>query len=417
MRRCRGYRIVTGPARTQHPPLRAAHLGMGAFHRAHQAWYTQQVNDRAGADDGWGIAAFTGRTPEAAELLSRNDGVYTVLERSAEGDRATTVQSIVRAVPGADEASWLAVLADPQVAVLTVTVTEAGYSAGSAVPGRIADGLIARADADAGPLAVVSCDNLPGNGRVLRDAVLRAAGTEAARISDTASFVDTVVDRITPAVTAADIDAVRKLTGLDDPSTVVTEPFTEWILAGEFPGGAPDWAQGGARFVADVGPYEERKLYLLNAGHSFLAAAGRLRGYETIAEAFDDRDLRGDTEALWAAQRTAVDLPVAELDGWLGDLRVRFANPRIAHRLDQIRRDSPIKVALRLVAPVRRRREDGLAVDDAQVHALETWIRSLLELDPTDTATAAVARTIGAVPESDRTRTVIDHLTPEGTLA
>lgn len=390
---------------------------MGAFHRAHQAWYTQQVNDRAGADDGWGIAAFTGRTPEAAELLSRNDGVYTVLERSAEGDRATTVQSIVRAVPGADEASWLAVLADPQVAVLTVTVTEAGYSAGSAVPGRIADGLIARADADAGPLAVVSCDNLPGNGRVLRDAVLKAAGAEAARISDTASFVDTVVDRITPAVTAVDIDAVRKLTGLDDPSTVVTEPFTEWILAGEFPGGAPDWAQGGARFVADVGPYEERKLYLLNAGHSFLAAAGRLRGYETIAEAFDDRDLRGDTEALWAAQRTAVDLPVAELDGWLGDLRVRFANPRIAHRLDQIRRDSPIKVALRLVAPVRRRREDGLAVDDAQVHALETWIRSLLELDPTDTATAAVARTIGAVPESDRTRTVIDHLTPEGTLA
>ncbi|MFJ6533138.1 mannitol dehydrogenase family protein [Microbacterium sp. NPDC091662] len=408
---------MTGPARTQHPPLRAAHLGLGAFHRAHQAWYTQQANDRAGADDGWGIAAFTGRTPEAAELLSRNDGVYTVLERSAEGDRATTVQSIVRAVPGSDERAWLDVLADPQVAVLTVTVTEAGYSAGSGVPGRIADGLVARADAGAGPIAVVSCDNLPGNGRVLRDAVRNAAGAEAGRIADIASFVDTVVDRITPAVTAADIDAVRKLTGVDDPSAVVTEPFTEWILAGGFPGGAPDWAQGGARIVDDVGPYEERKLYLLNAGHSFLAAAGRLRGYETIAEAFDDRDLRGDTEALWAAQRTAVDLPAAELDAWLEDLRIRFANPRIAHRLDQIRRDSPIKVALRLVAPVRRRREDGLAVDGAQVHALETWIRSLLELDPTDEATVAVARTISALPETDRTRTVIDHLTPEGTLA
>ena len=408
---------MTGPARTQHPPLRAAHLGLGAFHRAHQAWYTQQANDRAAADDGWGIAAFTGRTPEAAEVLSRNDGVYTLLERSAEGDRATTVQSIVRAVSGSDERSWLDTLADPQVAVLTMTVTEAGYSAGSGVPGRIAEALIARADAGAGPLAVVSCDNLPRNGRVLRDAVIEASGGAVSRISGIASFVDTVVDRITPAVTAADIDAVRELTGLDDPATVVTEPFTEWILAGEFPGGVPDWAQVGARFVADVRPYEERKLYLLNAGHSFLAAAGRLSGYETIAEAFGDTGLHAATEALWAAQRTAVDLPDAELDTWLDDLRVRFANPRIAHRLDQIRRDSPIKVALRLVAPLRRRREAGDEVDEAQLHAVETWIRSLLELEPTDPATAVLARTISAVPAAERVRTVIDHLTPEGTLA
>lgn len=288
---------MTGPPRTQHPPLRAAHLGLGAFHRAHQAWYTQQANDRAVADDGWGIAAFTGRAPEAAELLSRNDGAYTVLERSAEGDRATTVQSIVRAIPGSDEASWLDVLADPQVAVLTVTVTEAGYSAGSGVPRRIAEGLVARAEAGAGSIAVVSCDNLSRNGRVLRDAVRDAAGAEAGRISDIASFVDTVVDRITPAVTAADIVAVRELTGFDDPSAVVTEPYSEWILAGGFPGGTPDWVRAGARFVEDVGPYEARKLSLLNAGHSFLAAAGRLRGYETIAEAFDDAGLRADTEA------------------------------------------------------------------------------------------------------------------------
>lgn len=407
---------MTGPARTQHPPLRAAHLGLGAFHRAHQAWYTQQANDRASAHDGWGIAAFTGRSPAAADLLSRNDGVYTVLERSAEGDRATTVQSIVRAFPGSDE-RWLDTLADPRVAVLTVTVTEAGYSAGSGVPGRIAEGLIARADAGAGPLAVVSCDNLPHNGRMLRDAVRDAAGSQAARISDIASFVDTVVDRITPAVTPADIDAVRELTGLDDPSAVVTEPFTEWILAGDFPAGAPEWSQAGARFVADVGPYEARKLYLLNAGHSFLAAAGRLRGYETIAEAFDDVDLRADTEALWSAQRSAVDLPPTELDGWLDDLRLRFANPRIAHRLDQIRRDSPIKVALRLLAPLRRQREGGGPVDEAQLHAVEAWVRSLVELDPTDPATAALARALSALPVGERVRTVIDHLTPEGTLA
>ncbi len=408
---------MNGPARTQHPPVRAAHLGLGAFHRAHQAWYTQQANDQARAEEGWGIAAFTGRTPEAAALLSRNDGVYTLLERSAEGDRVTTVQSIVRAVPGADERSWFDTIADPEVRVLTVTVTEAAYSANSSVPGRIAAALAGRAAVGAGPIAVVSCDNLPRNGRMLRDAVLTAAGAEAARVSDVASFVDTVVDRITPSVTAEDVAVVRDITGYDDPAAVVTEPFSEWVLAGEFPGSAPDWAQAGARFVADVGPYEERKLYLLNAGHSFLAAAGRLSGYETIAEAFDDADLRADTEALWAAQRTAVDLPAAELDAWLDDLRIRFANPRIAHRLDQIRRDSPIKVALRLVAPLGRRREAGTAVDAAQLHAVETWIRSLIELDPTDAATAALARTISTVPAVDRARTIIDHLTPEGTLA
>ncbi|WAA66081.1 mannitol dehydrogenase family protein [Microbacterium oxydans] len=408
---------MTGPARTQHPPVRAAHLGLGAFHRAHQAWYTQQANDRTRAEEGWGIAAFTGRTPAAAEVLSGSDGVYTLLERSAEGDRVETVQSIVRAVPGADERSWLDTIADPEVRVLTVTVTETAYSATSSVPGRIATALARRAAAEAGAIAVVSCDNLPRNGRMLRDVVLAAAGAEATSVSDIASFVDTVVDRITPAVTAEDIAVVRDITGYDDPAAVVTEPFSEWVLAGDFPGGAPDWAQAGARFVADVGPYEARKLYLLNAGHSFLAAAGRLRGYETIAEAFDDAVLRADTEALWAAQRTAVDLPSAELDDWLDALRIRFANPRIAHRLDQIRRDSPIKVALRLVAPLRRRQDADDAVDEAQRHAVETWIRSLLELDPTDSGTAAVARALSAVPATDRTRTVIDHLTPEGTLA
>lgn len=408
---------MTGPARTQHPPVRAAHLGLGAFHRAHQAWYTQQANDRTRAEEGWGIAAFTGRTPAAAEVLSGSDGVYTLLERSAEGDRVETVQSIVRAVPGADERSWLDTIADPEVRVLTVTVTEAAYSATSSVPGRVATALARRAAAGAGAIAVVSCDNLPRNGRMLRDVVLAAAGVEATSVSDIASFVDTVVDRITPAVTAEDIAVVRDITGYDDPAAVVTEPFSEWVLAGDFPGGAPDWAQGGARFVADVGPYEARKLYLLNAGHSFLAAAGRLRGYETIAEAFDDAVLRADTEALWAAQRTAVDLPSAELDDWLDALRIRFANPRIAHRLDQIRRDSPIKVALRLVAPLRRRQDADDVVDEAQRHAVETWIRSLLELDPTDSGTAAVARALSAVPATDRTRTVIDHLTPEGTLA
>ncbi len=399
------------PARTEHPPARTAHLGLGAFHRAHQAWYTQRGN--ADARDPWGIVAFTGRSPAAAELLSRSDGVYTLLERSAEADRTETVQSIVRATPGSNEEAWIDTLADPRITVLTVTVTEAGYAPAAAPPARVAAGLRARRAAEAGPIAVVSCDNLLGNGRVLREAVMAAAGADAASVVGIASFVDTVVDRITPATTDADVQAVRELTGVGDPATVVTEPFTEWVLAGDFPGGRPAWERGGARFVADVAPYEERKLWLLNAGHSILAASGRLAGYATIAEAFDDAGLRAGIEALWAEQRAHIDLPPAEIDDWLAELRIRFANPRIAHRLDQIRQGSTIKIPQRLLAPIRRRAEAGESVGEAQRAALEIWVRSLLELEPTDEATADLARALAALPAAERVDAVIARLTPK----
>lgn len=398
------------PTRTEHPPARAAHLGLGAFHRAHQAWYTQRANEAS--TDLWGIVAFTGRSPAAAELLSRHDGVYTLLERSADGDRPETVQSLVRAVPGSDEQAWIETIADPRIALLTVTVTEAGYAGTAVPPARIAAGLRARHAAGADPIAIVSCDNLLGNGHVLRDAVLAAAGHDAGGVIEAASFVNTVVDRITPAVTDDDIEAVRRLAGVEDAAAVVTEPFTEWVLAGEFPGGRPEWERGGARFVADVTPYEERKLWLLNAAHSVLAAGGRLAGYETIAEAFADEGLRAFVEALWEEQRVQIDLPASELDEWLTRLRTRYTNPRIAHRIDQIRRDSTIKVPQRLLVPMRRRIEAGTVVGEAQQAALDTWVRSIVELEPTDDATAELARTLAALPPSERVKTVIEEMTP-----
>ncbi|UGS25465.1 mannitol dehydrogenase family protein [Microbacterium resistens] len=392
-------------------PVRVAHLGLGAFHRAHQAWYTQRANDAA-RDEGWGIASFTGRSSAAADRLRLTGGVYTLLGRSAEGDRAERIESIVRAVPGADDRAWQDTVADPNVGVLTVTVTEAGYGPASGPPARIAAALLARADRGADPIAVVSCDNLLGNGRVLRQAVRAAAAAHADRVDEAATFVDTVVDRITPAVTNADLAVVRELTGHDDPSAVVTEPFAEWVLAGDFPSGRPAWEAAGARIVADAAPYEERKLWLLNAGHSVLAAAGRLRGYETVAEAFEDPELRDGVEALWDEQREVIDLPAREVDDWLTALRIRFTNPRIAHRLDQIRRDSTVKIPLRVLAPLRRRREAGLPPGDAQLAALDAWVRSVVELPPTDDATSALASELAAVEPADRVRTVVDRLSP-----
>ncbi|WP_217182795.1 mannitol dehydrogenase family protein [Streptomyces sp. AC495_CC817] len=404
---------MTGPRRTAELPVRAAHLGLGAFHRAHQAWYTHTANNAQAPDEGWGIAAFTGRSPEAALRLAAQDGVYTLLTRSAQGDEVEVVQSIVRAASGADDAAWLGVLADPAVALLTVTVTEPGYGHAAGPPARIAQGLAARRAAGAGPLAVVSCDNLLGNGRLLRDAVLANAGGDAGWIAENVSFVDTVVDRITPAAAPEDRETVRRLTGVDDAAAVVTEPFSEWVLAGAFPAGRPSWELVGARFVADVRPYEERKLWMLNAAHSVLASAGRLRGFSTIAEAFGDPALRALAEALWHEHGEVVDLPASELAPWLADLRRRFDNPRIAHRLDQIRRDSPSKIPQRIIAPAGRRQAAGLDVGEAQREALELWIQDLVTLEPTDEASAVLSRDLGALPPTERVEAVLIGLATE----
>ena len=171
-------------------------------------------------------------------------------------------------------------------------------------PARLVAGLAARRAADAGPLAVVSCDNLPDNGAVAARVVERlrrrcSTPTLADWIDDNVSFVTTMVDRITPATTPDDVDAVAELTGRADAAPVVTEPFTEWVLAGEFPGGRPAWDDAGARFVDDIAPFEERKLWLLNGGHSLLAYAGSARGHQTIAEAVTDPVCRDWMEQWW----------------------------------------------------------------------------------------------------------------------
>ena len=234
--------------------------------------------------------------------------------------------------------------------IVTLTVTEAGYVRGGdggldteraehpddlaalrsdrtasvrTTPARLVAGLAARRAADAGPLAVVSCDNLPENGaaaaRVVNDfAALLDAGL-ADWIDDNVSFVTTMVDRITPATTQDDIDAVpTELTGRADAGPVVTEPFTEWVLSGEFPGGRPAWEDAGARFVDDITPFEERKLWLLNGAHSLLAYAGSARGHQTIAEAVTDPVCRDWMIQWWTEASGNLTLPGAGCRGLPG---------------------------------------------------------------------------------------------------
>ena len=382
------------------PPVRAVHLGLGSFFRAHQAWYTDRASD-AGE---WGIAAYSGRRPDLPRALTAQDGLYTLVTRAADGDRFGVIGSIARAHAGTEHERWLADLASPEVRLLTVTVTEAGYrrdpagrldtadpevmadvaalrvdprAAVRTAPARILAGLLARRQADAGPLALVPCDNLPDNGRalatVLRD-LAEAVGPALGGLLDAqAAVVTTMVDRITPEPTAADRAAVLAGTGVDDRCPVATEPFSEWVLAGPFPGGRPAWENAGAVLTDDIAPFEERKLWLLNGGHTLLAYAGPLRGAGTVDEAVADPVCRDWLEQWWDTCTPHLRQPAGEIAAYRAALLDRFANPRMRHALAQIAADGSQKLPVRVLPVLARERAAG-RVPESATRVLAAWL-------------------------------------------
>jgi len=414
-----GGRPARRRARDGHPP-RIIHLGLGAFHRAHQAWYT----DRAQDDGEWAIAAFTGRSPRVAEQLAGQDCLYSLVERSDEGDRVSLVTSIVEAHPGTEVSRLIELAALPTTSVITLTVTESGYrldADGHLDPGdevvatdsaqliaegvfgtvpkvqstvaRLVVGLAARSRSGAGPIAIVPCDNVPDNGRFLRTGVLEFAERVHPPlmpwILENVSFVSTSVDRITPRTTPDDLVLVRRLAGWDDRAPVVTEPFSDWVLSGEFPSGRPAWEQAGARFVDDIAPYEQRKLLLLNGAHTLLSVLGPDRGHDTVAAAIGDPELRGLVETFWDEAERCLPAERLDLRAYRAALLDRFSNSRIEHRLEQIAQEGEHKVRLRIVPVVLAARAAGTRAAAAEL-VLRSWLTrddrwslaSLARLDP-----------------------------------
>ncbi len=381
-------------------PVRIVHLGLGNFARAHQAWYTEHAPD---AGD-WGIAAFTGRTAGLADAMKPQDGLYTLVTRTSGGDRCEVVSSISAVHPAADHEAWLGYLSSRDVAVITLTVTEAGYlrAAGDGLdvhdagisadlaalrvdpaalartaPGRLVAGLLARRAAEAGPLAVVPCDNLPDNGAVVARVVLEMAGLVDPSLPEwitrNVSWVTTMVDRITPEPTSEDRDSVLTATGVSDPAAVVTEAFTEWVLRGSFPAGRPAWEQAGARIVAEIEPFEQRKLWLLNGAHSLLAYAGSIRSHVTVADATLDPVCRGQVEQWWDEATRHLRFPADELTAYRAALLERFQNPRIRHLLSQIAADGSQKIPVRILPVLRRERAAGRSGVGATA-AVAAWV-------------------------------------------
>jgi len=394
------YRPAIDPRQRR---VRIVHLGIGAFHRAHQAYYTEESGD-------WGSCGVTQRSPRVAEQLAPQDCLYTLLVRDG-ADARPQVIGAVRDVlyGGGDPAAVAARIAGPGVSIVSLTVSEKGYRYDPAtrrlrlgdpeiaadlagrpprtVIGQLTAGLAARSVGGAAPLTVVCCDNLPANGPTVRGLVLDFARAWAAGgagpaalpdwIGERVAFPATMVDRIAPATTDADLaDVAALLGGVRDLAAVVAEPFTQWVIEDSFAGPRPAWERAGAQLVPDVAPYEKVKLRMLNGTHSAVAYLGGLAGYEFIAEAVADDVLAGCAQRLMAADiaPTLTAPPDMDLGEYAAQVLRRFGNTALRYRCAQVAMDGSQKLPYRLRDTIADRLAAGATPVWATL-AFAAWMR------------------------------------------
>ncbi|MFH8494712.1 mannitol dehydrogenase family protein [Streptomyces coeruleorubidus] len=361
---------------------RIVHLGIGAFHRAHQALYTESAAARSG--EPWGIAAVAPRSAATVDALRAQDCLYSVTERRPEDDVPRVVGALTGAYAlGRDGALVHALLTDPEVTVVTLTITEKGYRAAGpdTVIGHLAAGLAARMRSGAAPVSVVSCDNTADNGAVLsravRDVVRNSGRPDRERILDrmaeAVAFPATVVDRIVPATTPGDLTATATALGVHDALPVSGEPYRQWVLEDRFTAPRPPWELDGALLVPDVAPYQLTKLRLLNGSHSALAPLGIAAGSTTVADAMAEGWGERLVKALCA--EVAPTLPDGGPDParYADDLVARFRNPAMKHLLRQIAADGSLKITERWLPALRALRERGAATPVLEL-ALAGWV-------------------------------------------
>ncbi len=351
------------------------HIGVGGFHRAHEAVYLDDLMAH-GLGQEWGICGVGLRPADKAmqDALVPQDCLYTVVTRSAEGDAARVVGSLVRYLFAPEETqAVLAALAAPQTRIVSLTITEGGYNFNQAtgefqadhpdiqhdlqrpaqpvsVFGYLAEALDRRRRAGYAPFTVLSCDNVPQNGDMARKTLLAFAALRDPALHDwiaaSVAFPNSMVDRITPQTTDADREMVRDEFGINDAWPVVCEPFRQWIIEDAFSNGRPPLERVGAQFTSDVHPYEMMKLRLLNAGHSAIGYLGWLAGYPYIHEIMADDLFREYLRRLMGQEVTPLLAPVPgiNLAEYQATLLTRFANPTIKDQTARICLDGSSKV-------------------------------------------------------------------------
>ncbi len=375
------------------------HLGIGAFHRAHQAVYTQDAFALTG-DDRWAISGVTQRS---SEVKTQQDCLYGVMEGADRRPKLTIVGSVREVLYAAEDGfAFGERLSSDDVQVVTMTITEKAYlrdAAGaldfshplvavdlqSVAPpvtaiGRLVAGLRQRADRSGAALTVVCCDNLMGNGRVVEQLVgefCRATGADdlADWIGTHVTFPSTMVDRIVPATTAADRDRARSILGLQDRGLVVAEQFKQWVVEDHFAAERPLWETAGAQLVSDVAPFERMKLLILNGAHSALAYLGAIRGHHTIADAIADPELEAFIQAMLTEDVIPALEPPAGVDlaEYAARVLARFSDVTVAHRTTQIAMDGSQKLPLRLLSTLSTNLERG-KVSEHVLRAVAGWM-------------------------------------------
>ncbi|MEL7967550.1 mannitol dehydrogenase family protein [Vreelandella neptunia] len=388
------------------------HLGLGAFHRAHQAVYLERYRQRSG-DGEWGVCSANLRSSVGlVDGLSVAGHRYHVAEYADSDNIALREVGVIEETlfSGRDGAgNWsrdrealLARMASVDTRIVTLTVTEKGYFLNPAsgelrvddpmiigdiaspqqprtAPGLLVEALAQRRDAGLAPFTVLSCDNMPDNGKRTRQAVVQLAEHRDAElaswIASEVAFPCSMVDRIVPAMTDADFERLASL-GVTDPNAVVCEAFTQWVVEDNFPQGRPNWEAEGVEMVADVAPFETMKLRMLNGSHSLLAYLGALAGIETVYDGINHDELRALLRR-YMLEEAAPTLEMPEgidLEAYADSLLARFANDSLRHRLQQIAMDGSQKLPQRWLSGALKRSAAGQSSPCVAL-GVAAWIR------------------------------------------
>ncbi|MEP3046114.1 MAG: mannitol dehydrogenase family protein [Roseibium sp.] len=373
------------------PEAGIVHLGLGAFFRAFGAIYIEEAVEKSGGD--WGIIGVSLQSSRVRDQLAPQDFVYTAQELGPDGETLRQVEIVQDVlVAREDPEAVLAAMADPSIRIVSLTVTEKGYCHDPATgklnpdhpdikadlenehptsaPGYIVRALARRKAAGMPPFTVMTCDNLPENGKLVRGMVLEFARLLDANLADwietEGRFPSTMIDRIVPATKPDDIEVLSKRTGVLDAAPVLHEPFRQWVVEDNFveaygENGRPDLGAVGVELVSDVTPYENMKLRMLNGTHSSLAYLGYLAGHETISDTVADTVFSDFVKALWRREIMPSFTPPSGVDlaAYANALLTRYANPAIRHRTWQIAMDGSQKLPQRILGTLRDNLSEG----------------------------------------------------------
>jgi len=376
------------------------HIGVGGFHRAHQAVYFDDLA-RQGVSTDWGITGVGLRSPQMGEVLGDQDHLYTLVVRGADGDDLRVIGSVIRYLfAPEDPEAVLAALADEQTRLVTLTITGSAYPKADVDPedelvradvdtpgtpgtafGYVVEALDRRRRAGLPPFTVLSCDNMQHNGEATRRAVLSTARLRdpdlAGWIAAHVTFPSSMVDRITPETSPERRDEIAAAHGVDDRWPVITEPFRQWIVEDDFCHGRPPLDAVGVDFVDDVRPFELMKTRMLNGAHSALGHLAVLAGFETTDQAMADPVVRRYVENYLAEAATGLlQIPGVDLDAYAATLVERFSNPQISDQLSRLCRRSSTKVPSYVLPSLQL----ALDHDTPRAHlvlAVAAWLRYL----------------------------------------